>query len=132
MSDESIPSIGLLGSTYISTSEILTPCIKWNSIWKANKVYPPLIPPMICRETCGHCRLIKDQTDDELCCNGKMCFNEGYLNTATCECICPFGGRSIDCKSGLTGPGLVLIDYSLMACEPFKSQNYRIRKIFQF
>ena len=73
----------------------------WNSIWKANKVYPPLIPPMICRETCGHCSLIEDETDDELCCNGKMCFNEGYLNTETCDCICPFGGRSIDCKQGL-------------------------------
>ena len=70
----------------------------WNSFWKANKVYPPLIPPMICRETCGHCRLIEGQTEDELCCEGKMCFNEGYLNTETCDCICPFGGRSIDCE----------------------------------
>ena len=73
----------------------------WNSFWKANKVYPPLIPPMICRETCGHCRLIEDQTEDELCCKGKMCFNEGFLNAETCDCICPFGGRSIDCKWGL-------------------------------
>ena len=74
----------------------------WNSIWKANKVYPPLIPPMICRETCGHCRLIQDESDDELCCNGKLCFNEGFLNTETCDCVCPFGGRSIDCKQGLS------------------------------
>ena len=50
---------------------------------------PPIIPPFICQEMCGPCQFISPD-DTNLCCDGKLCYNEGYLNTTSCQASEPF------------------------------------------
>ncbi|CBY08753.1 unnamed protein product [Oikopleura dioica] len=60
----------------------------------------PRFPNFLCRHACEYCIKVDQATTvSSLCCGGKMCFNEGYLDEESCECICPFGGRPEDCKT---------------------------------
>ncbi|XP_078603774.1 uncharacterized protein LOC144877632 isoform X2 [Branchiostoma floridae x Branchiostoma japonicum] len=56
-----------------------------------------------CREMCDHCDFATPG-DPNACCEGQMCYNGGYLDEMTCQCVCPVGFGGIDCNGG-TGTG---------------------------
>ncbi|XP_035694322.1 sushi, nidogen and EGF-like domain-containing protein 1 [Branchiostoma floridae] len=49
-----------------------------------------------CREMCGHCEFATPG-DPNACCAGQICYNGGYLDETTCQCVCPAGLSGKDC-----------------------------------
>ncbi|XP_078677472.1 cysteine-rich venom protein latisemin-like isoform X2 [Branchiostoma floridae x Branchiostoma belcheri] len=57
-----------------------------------------------CRVLCQQCDVVTDTWGPDVCCEGKLCENSGYLNTTQddCGCVCPEGYTGDSCENGAT------------------------------